>query len=65
MKAVEGKHAYAGAVPEYSWVEALQNFWLRRVDVSRHLVRAIDLSAPEGLVSWMPRPWGSWSTPRS
>ncbi|MFJ6004306.1 immunity 49 family protein [Streptomyces halstedii] len=48
MKAVEGKHAYAGAVPEYSWVEALQNFWLRRVDVSRHLVRAIDLSAPEG-----------------
>ncbi|WP_202541044.1 immunity 49 family protein [Streptomyces sp. SID3915] len=31
----------------YSWVEALQGFWLRRDDVSRHLVRAVDLSAPE------------------
>ncbi|MEU9255050.1 immunity 49 family protein [Streptomyces sp. NPDC048270] len=31
----------------YSWVETLQSFWLRRDDVSRRLVRAVDLSAPE------------------
>ncbi|MEU9318843.1 immunity 49 family protein [Streptomyces sp. NPDC048295] len=31
----------------YSWVETLQSFWLRRDDVSQHLVRAVDLSAPE------------------
>ncbi|MFF2726516.1 immunity 49 family protein [Streptomyces sp. NPDC058008] len=32
----------------YSWVATLQSFWLRRDDVSQHLVRAVDLSAPEG-----------------
>ncbi|WP_343238661.1 immunity 49 family protein [Streptomyces sp. SID8374] len=31
----------------YAWVETLQSFWLRRDDVSDHLVRAVDLSAPE------------------
>lgn len=32
----------------YAWVETLRSFWLRRDDVSQHLVRAVDLSAPEG-----------------
>ncbi|MFF9573574.1 immunity 49 family protein [Streptomyces sp. NPDC014685] len=31
----------------YAWVETLRSFWLRRDDVSQHLVRAVDLSAPE------------------
>ncbi|MEW2067464.1 immunity 49 family protein [Streptomyces sp. NPDC007346] len=31
----------------YAWVETLQSFWLHRDDVSNHLVRAVDLSAPE------------------
>ncbi|MEV2243763.1 immunity 49 family protein [Streptomyces sp. NPDC049970] len=31
----------------YSWVATLQSFWLRRDDVSQHLVKAVDLSAPE------------------
>ncbi|MFJ6011674.1 immunity 49 family protein [Streptomyces sp. NPDC092952] len=31
----------------YAWVEALRSFWLRRDDVGQHLVRAVDLTAPE------------------
>jgi hypothetical protein len=31
----------------YAWVETLQSFWLRRGDLNQHLVRAVDLSAPE------------------
>ncbi|MGW1191269.1 immunity 49 family protein [Streptomyces sp. NPDC002559] len=31
----------------YAWVETLRSFWLRRDDVGQHLVRAVDLSAPE------------------
>ncbi|MEU6893459.1 immunity 49 family protein [Streptomyces sp. NPDC046557] len=31
----------------YAWVETLQSFWLRRDDLREHLVRAVDLSAPE------------------
>ncbi|MFB7169769.1 immunity 49 family protein [Streptomyces sp. NPDC056254] len=30
-----------------SWVETLQSFWLRRDDLRTHLVRAVDLSAPD------------------
>ncbi|MGW2849566.1 immunity 49 family protein, partial [Streptomyces sp. NPDC001274] len=39
-----------GGVPDeyiYAWVETLRSFWLRRDDVGQHLVRAVDLSAPE------------------
>ncbi|MFJ2898924.1 immunity 49 family protein [Streptomyces sp. NPDC087218] len=39
-----------GGVPDeyvYAWVETLRSFWLRRDDVDQHLVRAVDLSAPE------------------
>lgn len=40
---------FGGTVDEYAyaWVEALQSFWLRRDDLGTHLVRAVDLSAPE------------------
>ncbi|TXS63142.1 hypothetical protein EAO76_40655 [Streptomyces sp. sk2.1] len=38
-----------GALDEYiyAWVETLRSFWLRHDDVGQHLVRAVDLSAPE------------------
>lgn len=41
--------SFGGALDEYAyaWVETLQSFWLRRDDLSTHLVRAVDLSAPE------------------
>ncbi|MCK8679481.1 immunity 49 family protein [Streptomyces lichenis] len=40
---------FGGAMDEYTyaWVETLQSFWLRREDLSTHLVRAVDLSAAE------------------
>ncbi|GGZ84572.1 immunity 49 family protein [Streptomyces subrutilus] len=40
---------FGGALDEYTyaWVETLQSFWLRRDDLRTHLVRAVDLSAPE------------------
>ncbi|KJK54291.1 hypothetical protein UK14_02280 [Streptomyces sp. NRRL F-4428] len=40
---------FGGALDEYTyaWVETLQSFWLRRDDVGAHLVRAVDLSAPD------------------
>ncbi|MBU7599433.1 immunity 49 family protein [Streptomyces sp. P38-E01] len=31
----------------YSWVDALQGYWLRRGDVAGSLMRAMELSAPE------------------
>lgn len=40
---------FGGALDEYTyaWVETLQSFWLRRDALCTHLVRAVDLSAPE------------------
>ncbi|MEU4200783.1 immunity 49 family protein [Streptomyces sp. NPDC026294] len=40
---------FGGALDEYTyaWVETLQSFWLRQDDLRTHLVRAVDLSAPE------------------
>ncbi|MFJ7775471.1 immunity 49 family protein [Streptomyces yangpuensis] len=40
---------FGGALDEYTyaWVETLQSFWLRRDDLRTHLVRAVDLSAPD------------------
>ncbi|MFF8787788.1 immunity 49 family protein [Streptomyces sp. NPDC015125] len=40
---------FGGALDEYTyaWVETLQSFWLHRDDLRTHLVRAVDLSAPE------------------
>ncbi|MCY0952744.1 immunity 49 family protein [Streptomyces sp. H27-S2] len=40
---------FGGALDEYTyaWVETLQSFWLRRDDLRTHLIRAVDLSAPE------------------
>jgi hypothetical protein len=40
---------FGGTLDEYAyaWVETLQSFWLRRDDLRTHLVRAVDLSAPE------------------
>ncbi|MFJ3962512.1 immunity 49 family protein [Streptomyces sp. NPDC090036] len=40
---------FGGTLDEYTyaWVETLQSFWLRRNDLGTHLVRAVDLSAPE------------------
>lgn len=40
---------FGGTLDEYAyaWVETLQSFWLRREDLRAHLVRAVDLSAPE------------------
>lgn len=40
---------FGGTLDEYpyAWVETLQSFWLRRYDLRTHLVRAVDLSAPE------------------
>ncbi|MFE9633191.1 immunity 49 family protein [Streptomyces sp. NPDC006463] len=40
---------FGGTLDEYTyaWVETLQSFWLRRDDLRTHLVRAVDLSAPE------------------
>lgn len=41
---------FGGALDEYAyaWVETLQSFWLHnRDDLRTHLVRAVDLSAPE------------------
>ncbi|WP_327263699.1 immunity 49 family protein [Streptomyces sp. NBC_01232] len=40
---------FGGTLDEYTyaWVETLQSFWLRRDDLGTHLVRAVDLSAPE------------------
>ncbi|MFJ7998760.1 immunity 49 family protein [Streptomyces sp. NPDC096310] len=40
---------FGGTLDEYTyaWVETLQSFWLHRDDLRTHLVRAVDLSAPE------------------
>ncbi|MGW5767945.1 immunity 49 family protein [Streptomyces longwoodensis] len=38
----------------YSWVEALQSFWLGRSDVGERLVAAVDGTAPEALRSTDP-----------
>ncbi|MGW6783340.1 immunity 49 family protein [Streptomyces sp. NPDC054987] len=40
---------FGGALDEYTyaWVETLRSFWLRRDDLRTHLVRAVDLSAPD------------------
>ncbi|MFJ4903266.1 MULTISPECIES: immunity 49 family protein [unclassified Streptomyces] len=40
---------FGGTLDEYAyaWVETLQSFWLRRDDLRTHLVRAVELSAPE------------------
>lgn len=40
---------FGGALAEYTyaWVETLQSFWLHRDDLRTHLIRAVDLSAPE------------------
>jgi hypothetical protein len=40
---------FGGALDEYAyaWVETLQSFWLRRDDLRTHLVRAVDLTAPD------------------
>lgn len=40
---------FGGALDEYTyaWVETLQSFWLNRDDLRTHLIRAVDLSAPE------------------
>ncbi|MFE4058334.1 immunity 49 family protein [Streptomyces sp. NPDC059096] len=40
---------FGGTLDEYAyaWVETLQSFWLHRDDLRTHLVRAVDLSAPE------------------
>ncbi|MEU9255054.1 immunity 49 family protein [Streptomyces sp. NPDC048270] len=40
---------FGGVLDEYTyaWVETLQSFWLNRDDLRTHLVRAVDLSAPE------------------
>lgn len=40
---------FGGALDEYTyaWVETLQSFWLHRDDLRTHLIRAVDLSAPE------------------
>ncbi|MCK1796239.1 immunity 49 family protein [Streptomyces sp. XM4193] len=46
LRASSGFDAYI-----YSWVDALQGYWLRRGDVAGSLMRAMELSAPEELQS--------------